>query len=211
METKQRILLKTHELFFKYGIRSVSMDDIAAQLGMSKKTLYLSYSDKEELVAEVFSKVIEGNKYRCCTDRERALDPIHEIFLAFDMVQEMFSNMNPAVLYDLEKYHPNVFTKMHEFKYGFLYQMIKSNLEKGKKEELYREDIDVEVITKYRIESIMLPFNPVIFPNNKTHLIHIQWQLIEHFLYGLSTTKGRKLIEKYKTQRAKIKFNEKYA
>jgi TetR/AcrR family transcriptional regulator, cholesterol catabolism regulator len=211
MDTKQRILLKAHELFFKYGIRSVSMDDIAAQLGMSKKTLYQSYADKEELVAEVFSTVIEGNKCRCCTDRERAVDPIQEIFLAYDMVQEMFSNINPAVLYDLEKYHPNVFTKMHDFKYGFLYDMIKTNLEQGKEQELYRDDIDVEVLTKYRIESIMLPFNPVVFPNNKTQLIHIQWQLIEHFLYGLSTTKGRKLIEKYKTQRAKIKTNEKYA
>ncbi len=208
MDPKQRILEKAHELFFRFGIRSVSMDDIAAQLGMSKKTLYQFYSDKEELVAEVFSRVIDGNKSRCCTDRDRASNPIHEIFLAYDMVQEMYSNMNPAVLYDLEKYHPNVFKKMHEFKHSFLSQIIKNNIEKGVREELYREELDVEIITRYRIESIMLPFNSVVFPNNKTHLVHIQWQLIEHFLYGLATTKGRKLIEKYKSQRVKTKTNE---
>jgi TetR/AcrR family transcriptional regulator, cholesterol catabolism regulator len=187
------------------------MDDIAGELGMSKKTLYQSYSDKEELVADVFTRVIEGNKCQCSADRERATDPIHEIFLAYDMVQEMFSNMNPAVLYDLEKYHPNVFRKMQEFKYGFLLKMIKTNLERGVSEELYRSDIDVDVLAKFRIESIMLPFNSLIFPNNKTQLVHIQWQLIEHFLHGLATSKGRKLIEKYKTQRAKIKTNEKNA
>ncbi len=208
METKQRILEKAHELFNRYGIRSVSMDDIAAQLGMSKKTVYQSYADKEELVAAVFVTVIEGNKDQCCIDRERANDPLHEIFLAFDMVQEMFASMNPAVLYDMEKYHPRVFKKMHDYKYGFLYQMIRSNLENGIREELYRPEIDVDILARFRIESIMLPFNPVIFPNNKTQLLHIQRQLLEHFLYGLATTKGRKLIEKYKTQRAKIKKNE---
>jgi TetR/AcrR family transcriptional regulator, cholesterol catabolism regulator len=210
MEPKKRVLEKANELFYRYGVRSVSMDDIAAQLGMSKKTLYQVYADKEEIVKEVFTRVIDANKHQCTCDREKASDPIHEIFLAYDMVQQMFSRMNPAVLYDLEKYHPKVAQKIQEYKYSFLYKMIKSNIEKGIVEGLYRE-MDVEVITKFRIESMMLAFNPTIFPNNNTQLVHIQWQILEHFLYGLATTKGRKLIEKYKNQRAKIKSNEKQA
>jgi len=203
MEVKERILLKAHELFNRYGVRSVSMDDIAAGLGMSKKTLYQYYADKEELVGAVFLSVIEGNKTRCLADRKKADNAIHEIFLAFDMMQEMFSQMNPVVIYDLEKYHPAVYRKFHEHKYGFLYQMIKSNLEKGIKEELYRPEIDVDVLTRFRIESIMLPFNSEVFPNNRTHLMHIEEQILEHFLYGLATTKGQKTIQKYKSQRTK--------
>jgi hypothetical protein len=77
------------------------------------------------------------------------------------------------------------------------------NLQRGIQDELYRPDIDVDVMARYRIESVMLPFNAIIFPNNRTHLIHIEQQLFEHFLYGLATTKGQKLIQKYKTQRTK--------
>jgi TetR/AcrR family transcriptional regulator, cholesterol catabolism regulator len=203
METKNRILVKSHEQFNRFGIRSVSMDDIAAALGMSKKTLYQHFSDKEELVCACFSQVMEHNQHQCLSDQQRAENPIHELFLAFDMTQEMFANMNPVVIYEMEKYHPSAYKKFQEFKYGFLYKVISNNLERGIREELYRPDIDVDVITRYRIESVMLAFNASIFPNNRTHLIHIEQQLFEQFLYGLATTKGQKLIQKYKTQRLK--------
>lgn len=203
MEVKDRILLKAHDLFNKHGVRSVSMDDMAANLGISKKTLYQYYVDKEELVSAVFIAVIEQNKTRCLEDRKKAENAIHEIFLAFDMMQEMFSKMNPIVISDLEKYHPPVYKIFHDHKYGFLYQVIKTNIEKGIKEELYRAEIDVEVMTRFRIESIFLPFNAEVFPNNRTHLVHIEQQLVDHFLYGVATVKGQKMIQKYKIQRTK--------
>jgi AcrR family transcriptional regulator len=190
MEAKERILLRAHELFNKYGIRSVSMDDIAAQLGMSKKTLYQYYTDKDELVNAVFTSIMEHNQVQCKHDRQHAENPIHEIFLAFDMVQEMFANMNPAVLFEMQKYHPSTFKKFQEYKNGFLYGMIRTNIEAGVKEELYRAEIDVDVLTRYRIHSIMLAFDPEAFPNNRTRLVHIEQQLLEHFLYGLATAKG---------------------
>jgi len=203
MEPKERILARAHELFNKYGIRSVSMDDISAGLGMSKKTLYQYFADKEELVDACFSGVMEHNRHQCLADQKRAENSVHELFLAFDMTQEVFAEMNPSVLYDLQKYHPAAYKKFHEFKYGFLYKVITNNLEKGIKEELYRPEIDVDVLTRLRIESVMLPFNGEVFPNNRTHLIHIEQQIFEHFLHGLVTTKGQKLIQKYKNQRTK--------
>lgn len=204
MEAKERILHKAHELFNRYGIRSVSMDDIAGQTGMSKKTLYQYFADKEELVGAVFSQVMEGNKKQCMLDQKRADNAVHELFLAFDMVRDMFANMNPAVLFDMEKYHPRVYQNFSEFKNTFLYQMIRANLEWGIKGELYRPEIEVDVMTRLRIGSIFLAFNPEVFPNNKTHLLHIELQIMEHFVYGLATVKGQKLIQKYKLQRTKL-------
>jgi len=209
MEAKERILLKAHELFNRYGIRSVSMDDIAAQLGMSKKTLYQYYTDKDELVKAVFTSVMEHNQSQCSIDQKRAENPIHEVFLAFDMVKEMFANMNPSILYDMEKYHPITFKKFQEYKNGFMYGLIRSNIERGMKEELYRSDIDVDICTRFRINSIMLSFDSEVYPNNRTHLVHIEQQLLELFLYGLATPKGQKLIQKYKNQRIKQQQNEK--
>ncbi|MES2882440.1 MAG: TetR/AcrR family transcriptional regulator [Bacteroidota bacterium] len=203
MEVKERILVKADDLFCRYGIRSVSMDDIAAQLGMSKKTLYQFFADKEELVNAVFTNVLDEHRTCCMADKKRAENAVHEIFLAYDMMQEMFAQINPVVIFDLEKYHPEVFRKFHDFKHNFLGQVIKSNIEGGIKQELYRPEIDVEVITRFRIESVMMPFNSSVFPNNRTHLLHIEQQILEHFLFGVVTTKGQKLIHKYKNQRTK--------
>lgn len=203
MEVKERILIKSHELFNQYGIRSVSMDDIAAQLGISKKTLYQYYTDKDELVTAVFTLVMDHNREECSENKDKAENAVHEVFMAFDMVQEMFSNMNIAVLYDMEKYHPLCYKKYLEYKNGFLYQMIRSNIERGVKEELYRSEIDVDIMTRYRIYSIMLSFNTQVFPNNRSNVVYIEQQLLEHFLNGLATAKGHKLIQKYKSQRTK--------
>lgn len=203
MEPKERILVKAHELFNRYGIRSVSMDDIAAQLGMSKKTLYQYYTDKDELVDAVFSSVMSENKKQCVHYQQCGENAVHEVFLAFDMMEEMFRNMNPFLLYDLEKYHPATFKKFQDYKNGFLYGVIKHNLEKGVREEVYRPEIDVDLLSRYRLHSIMLSFNPEVFPDNRSNLLYIEQQLIEHFLYGLATPKGQKLIQKYKNQRIK--------
>ena len=203
MEAKERILVKTNELFNRYGIRSVSMDDIAAQLGMSKKTLYQYYTDKDELVNAVFDEILNTNKAQCLECNKKGENAIHEVFLSFDVVEEMLKTMNPSLLFDMQKYHPSAFKKFDEFRNGFLYKIIKSNLDRGIKEELYREDIDTDVLSRYRLHSVVLSFNPDVFPSNKSHLVHIEQQLMDVFLYGIASAKGQKLIQKYKNQRNK--------
>jgi TetR/AcrR family transcriptional regulator, cholesterol catabolism regulator len=206
MEPKERILLKSNELFNRYGIRSVSMDDIAAQLSMSKKTLYQYFTDKGELVNAVFDLALHSNKGSCVISREKRDNAIHEIFLSFDMMREMIVNMNPSLLFDLQKYHPSAYRKYLSFKNDFLYELIRTNLEQGIEEELYRPEIDIDVMTRFRLHSVMLAFNPEVFANNKLNALYIEEQLIEHFIYGLATPKGQKLIQKYKSQRIKNKL-----
>jgi AcrR family transcriptional regulator len=179
------------------------MDDIAAQLGISKKTVYQYYTDKDELVDAVFSAVMEGNKEQCLLSRERGENAIDEVFRSFDMVKDMLANMHPSVLFDLQKYHPGTFKKFDNYRNHFLFKIIKENMEAGITEGLYREDIDTDVLSRYRLHSIMLSFDSAVFPTNKTELVYIEEQLLEHFLYGIATAKGGKLILKYKKQRTK--------
>jgi len=115
----------------------------------------------------------------------------------------MLTTMNPAVLFDMQKYHPSAFRKFLDYKNNFLYKMISANLKEGVKEELYREDIDIEILTRFRLYTVMLSFDSEVFPSNKGSLVYIEQQLLEHFLYGIATPKGQKLIQKYKTQRIK--------
>jgi AcrR family transcriptional regulator len=138
MDPKERIIVKAHELFIRYGIRSVSMDDIAAQLGMSKKTLYQYYTDKDELVNVVFDNIMSQNREQCVQCVQKGENSIHEAFLSLDMLKEMLSSMNPSVLFDMQKYHPSAFRKFQEYRNQFLYKIIKENVEKGIREEIYR-------------------------------------------------------------------------
>ena len=197
MEMRDRIKQKTDELFRSYGIKSVTMDEIATRLGVSKKTIYHSFADKDQLVDEVVGDLLIYNQNCCNKDRAKATDAIHEVFLAMEMVQQMFENMNPVILYDIERNHPATFQKFLQHKNKFLLQVIKENIERGKKEELYRSDINTEVIARVRLETMMLPFNQEIFPKNKFNLVDLEQQLIEHFLFGVATMKGHKLILKY--------------
>ena len=200
-EVQVRIRQKADELFRRYGIRSVTMDEIASQLGISKKTIYHYYADKDELVDAVAVDEIKFSQESCTKDMAMSANAIEEIFRVMEFVEVMFRNMNPSMLFDLEKYHPSGYKKFLEHKNRFLFEMIKRNLERGIKEELYRPEINVEIMTRYRLESMMIAFNPELFSPAKFNLVSLQQEIIEHFLYGLATLKGYKLILKYKRQR----------
>lgn len=208
MPNKERILLKAEELFMQYGIRSVSMDDIANNLGMSKKTLYQYFADKDELVDAVVDGHIKGIQGDCMVCRQDARDAVHEIFITMDRVMAEISNMNPMLLHDLEKFHFRAYQRFRDHKDKFLLQVIRNNIEWGMKEELYRPDINIDVMSKFRIESIMIPFNVSVFPPGKYNLATTSQLIIEHFVYGLATIKGHKLIQKYNEQRQKKISNE---
>lgn len=203
MEVKDRILGKADELFMKFGIRSVSMDDIAGQLGISKKTIYQFFADKDELVEAVVDKDLKTMQCDCLGCSVDARDAIHEIFIMLERVVEQFLNMNPMLLYDMEKFHFKAYQKFLEHKNKFLFMIIRKNMERGISEELYRPELNVEVMTRFRLECIMIPFNMTAFPPAKFNLAEVTAEIVEHYVYGLATLKGHKLIQKYKQQNQK--------
>ncbi len=200
---KERIQQKADELFNRYGIRSVTMDEIATQLGMSKKTIYQYFADKDELVDAVIADVIEFSRQVCEKDQKEAPDAIAEVFLALDMLAKIFRNMNPFIMFDLERYHPRTYKRFLEHKDRFLYQTIKQNLERGIAEGLYRPEINVEIIARFRLESILIMFNQELFKDRHFTLFQLQAEILEHFLFASASMKGYKLILKYKEERTK--------
>jgi TetR/AcrR family transcriptional regulator, cholesterol catabolism regulator len=196
-----RIKQKAHGLFMQYGLRSVSMDDIATGLGMSKKTIYQFYADKDTLVDEVMAAVFENDMICCERDRNASENAIHEIFLAIDFIVEMFKNMNPSVLYDLQKFHPASFVRFVKHKDEYLFSIVKNNLKRGIEEELYRADLKVDILARFRVESMMMPFNLEFQQKTGKNLALIEEEITLHFLYGLVSPKGYKMILKYQEKR----------
>lgn len=206
MEARERILIKAHELFNRFGIRRVTMDEIAVKTGMSKKTIYQSFENKDELVDAVLEEHVTKNLLLCGTNKSKAENAVHEIILNIDTVQELMGEMNPAIFYDLEKYHHTAFLKLYQHKNNFMFKTVKENLEWGIRDGLYREDLNIDVMTKLRLETMFLPFNQDVFPQGKYNLADVERQTLEHHLYGIATIKAHKLIDKYKQQRLKTKL-----
>lgn len=198
MDNKTRIIQEAKSLFMKLGIRSVSMDDIANHLGMSKKTIYQLFTDKDELVDNVIEADIQKIETDCIVCCELSADAIDEIFKTMEMIVVQFRNMNPMVLFDLQKYHHRSYEKFMKYKNTFLLEIINKNLIKGVKEGLYRKDIKIDILSKFRLESMMLSFNMETFPPEKYNILEVTLEIIEHFLYGLATEKGYQLIVQYK-------------
>ncbi len=205
LDTSDRIKAKAHALFMQYGLRSVSMDDIAKELRVSKKTIYQFYIDKDALVDEVMTAVFENDKVCCNAYKEKAENAVQEVFLSIDFIVDMFKEMNPSVLYDLQKFHPKSFERFVLHKDNFLYNLILSNIKIGIKEELYRADLNAEVIARYRVESMLFPLNPNFQSKLKTTMAKVEEEITLNFLYGLVTPKGYKLITKYQEQKNKNK------
>ena len=208
VETHQRIQEKAKALFTKYGIRSVSMDDIAGDLGMSKKTIYQFFADKDELVDAVVEQDIREMQTDCTYCFSESANAIDEIFMTMDRILDHFRELNPMILYDLQKFHFNSFKKFKENKDTFLLEIIRKNIQRGIQEGLYRPDLNVEVLSRYRLESMMAPFNIDVFPPSKFNLADVTLHIIEHFVFGLASLKGHNLILQYQTERTKKKKDD---
>jgi len=198
IETGERILIEAEQLFFRYGVKSITMDEIAMHLGISKKTIYQFYKDKKELVYKVVETRILKQENEMVEIAETAADPVEEILLTSDWLKNIFQNMNPFLLMEVQKYYPRAYGVFQAHRDKCIFANIYNNIKKGIESGLYRSGIDVDTIARLRMVCIDAAFNPEKFPLAKRNLNELQTQLIEHFLYGICTLKGHKLINKYK-------------
>lgn len=206
---KVRIRQYATRLFMQYGIRSVSMDDIAEALGSSKKTLYNYYSDKNSLVEDVVDAILKYNSEKCIIEKRNASNAIEEAFLAIDHTEELFKRMNPLLLFDLKKYHLRAYKRFIDYKNEYLYKILKENINWGIKDGLFREDLNVEVVSRFRMESTLIIFMPDFYSKVDGGMAAANRELFQLFLYGMATPKGYELIAKYQQDKTKKPINDK--
>ena len=198
MEPKDRILKGAEELFFMYGIKSITMDDIAKHLGISKKTIYQFYSDKNEVVETLMTQRLKKNECEFQNIAKESVNVIEEVFEMMKHVGVIFSQMNPNLFYDLQKYHPKAWKLFKKFKEECIERMVEESVKHGIKQGLVRADINTKIVTRLRMEEVEMGFNPQAFPPDKFKIVDVQLALLDHFLHGICTLKGHKLINKYK-------------
>ncbi len=197
---KDRILGGAEELFMKYGVRSVSMDDIARHLSMSKKTLYQYFADKDEIVTMVVGSHMEKDEMQYASFRENSKNAIDELVKISGCMKREFQKLNPSLLFDLQKYHARAWSVWMGHKQVNIKASIARNLKQGIEEGYFRPDINIDVLAIARLEMIQFTFDEHIYPVEKYSLPEVNSQLFEHFVYGILTDKGRKVYEKYKQE-----------
>lgn len=198
---EERIIVGARELFMKFGIKSLNMDDIARELGVSKKTIYQFVNDKNDLVDRAFAQVIQEE---CCEVKDltdKGLNAIDELFELSRFIVHMLSQVHPSIHYDLVKYHPEVFRKRKSQQQDMVYEVMHQNLEKGKKEGLYREDLKTDIIAKIYIARMDMFFDGETFPPHETNFSEVYMESFRYHIRGIASDKGVKyLVEKVKKE-----------
>ncbi len=198
MESKEKILKGVEELFFKYGIKNITMDEIARHLSISKKTIYQFFKDKDEVVHSLMLQTLEDDKCRIKSAKDNSKNVVEEVLKMMEEMREMFGRINPVLFYELHKFHPLTWRIFQDFKSTFILDMVESSLKRGQKEGYIRPDINIKILARMRVEMVEQAMKGEMFPHELYNVLDVQLALTEHFLYGVCTLKGHKLINKYK-------------
>jgi len=194
----ERIIQGGEDLFMQAGIKSVTMDDIAKHLGMSKKTIYTFFNDKNELVIALMKKKLNEDKCHIQSIIHNSSNVIEEMINMMKCSEEIFSRINPIVIHDMQKYHPDAWIEFQKFKADVLIKTLEELLKKGIQQGFVRDDLDVKILAKMRVNQVEMGFNTAIFPVSKFSTWKVQYQLMEHFNYGICTLRGHELLDQHK-------------
>jgi TetR/AcrR family transcriptional regulator, cholesterol catabolism regulator len=200
----ERILEGSSELFLQAGIKSVTMDDIAKHLGMSKKTIYQFFKDKNELVTALIKQRLQDDEDEMTEMLNKSGNVIEGMINMMKCSEEIFARANPIVIHDLQKYHPEAWKVFQEFKAGVIVRTLEELLGKGIKQGFIRPELDVKVLARMRMMQVEAGFNVSIFPLNEFNPWQVQREMMEHFNYGICTIKGYKLLNEYKNIHAEV-------
>ncbi len=195
-DTKTRITIAARELFFKYGIKSITMDDVAKHLGMSKKTVYQYFSDKDAIIENLMNLYLAEHQLNFERFSREAKNPIEEILEMMKHLGVMFESINPIIFYELQKYHPSAWKLFTDFKENCALKGISENLQRGVDQGLYRKSVNPHVMSRLRMAQVEWAMNPDAVPAGTITIAHLQLTLLEHFLHGICTIKGHRLINK---------------
>ena len=187
---------RVESLFFRYGIKSLTMDDVAAELGISKKTLYQMVESKDDLVLKVLSHHVGCRKDKCISMASTASNAIEEIFIVLQTNSQVLDQMKSNVINDLQKYHREAWLMIRKFHNEFVLKVIRENMVRGRNEGLYREDFDIDVISRLHLGAAFLLFDEQLFPEGSTKRVILFKEYMMHYLHGIVSPKGLTYLKK---------------
>ncbi len=205
MEITEEIIHRSEQLFMKLGIRSVSMDDISRELGISKKTLYQHFENKDSLVEAVIASHILRAKdgiEGICKQAGNALEEIRNIGV---FIMASIKDVSPSTLYDLQKYHYRSWVLFRQKQDRQVIGSIMKNIERGVSEGLYRKDLTPEIIAKIYAKAANMIVEEISNAQSSFSRRQLIWELHNYHIHAIATPKGLELWKQYNSE---IQYND---
>ncbi len=197
IQMEDKILEKAEGLFLRYGIKSVSMDDLSGELGISKKTLYQTISNKGEIIEKLLRNHMEETHHCMNEICACSSDAIHAILGIGQYVVSKLRCVSPMVIFDLKKYYRELWDAMETGHRNFIFSLIKGNIERGKREGLYRKEVNADIISKLYVGMTTMVSDRDLFPTEKYDQEVLFKQHITYHLHGVLSLKGMQLLAFY--------------
>ncbi len=199
MDVRVKIMHSAIELFKQYGFKSVTMDDVARRSGISKKTLYQHFDNKNTIVTDSMVWYKDTICERCDAlqaEAENAVEGFVKIKASFD---NLYKEVNPLIIFELQRFYPDGYEQFRKNMERDV-ATVKRNLDQGILEGNYRAEINTEILSRFHMESCMMVMMPNMIVHDRFDLRLVNMTIMEHFMYGIMTPKGEKLYRKYKEQ-----------
>ncbi len=197
MDESYKILEEAKQLFMRIGIKSVSMDDIAQILRISKKTIYKCFKDKQDLVNRVIEEKINFEKSTLKKYANSDKNAIQRMIDFSRYISQSKKNLNPTMIYDMQKFYPDQWAKMEEFRTDYFKETIKNNLKNGIKSGLFRSDLNADLIALMYITLVSGMVKQFTSAENNYQFQTIHFQMVSYHLHGICTEKGRTYLKQH--------------
>lgn len=197
---KENIILKSCDMFLTHGFKSVTMDEIASEMGISKKTIYQHFSNKNDLVEEVSSYLFETISNGIDQIYELDKDPIEELFLIKDFVLKNLKDENASPIYQLQKYYPKIHKTLMGKQFEKMQDCVVGNIKKGIEQELFRKNLNPDLIIRFYYAGMSSLKDVELFDPNIFNTKLVQTEYLEYHLRGICSEKGIKKLEELITK-----------
>ena len=192
---KSIIVDKATELFLNLGFKSVTMDEIASAMGISKKTIYTHFATKSHLVEEVAYNVFHTISQGIFEIQAHEENPILEMYEVKRFVMTFLKDEKSSPQYQLQKFYPKIFRDLKQKQFGFMQSCIKENLRKGIEQHLFRASIDIDFIARIYFHGMMATKDRDLFPLQQFSMNELTDYYLEYHLRGIATEKGLKQLD----------------
>lgn len=198
--SKENLINSSKELFLKYGVKSVSMDDIAKFLGISKKTIYNFVSNKSNLVLEVLKIIVKEEKETIEEINKQSVNAIDEMAAIARYILQFLRKMKPTLTYDLQKYHSESWSFVETEHLAFIEKVIRRNLTRGKIEGLYKSSLNEDILSKLYMNMARILVDEHAFPSSEYDRPMVYENFFHYHMGGVMNEKGVKELQKYMTK-----------
>lgn len=189
-EKMQLILGKARNVFVRCGFRNVTMDDVCREMGISKKTLYQHVSDKADLVAKTVKNEIERDKAAVDEITRKYLNPIDELYEITKYVANAFKQLHPATIYEMQKYYPEAWDLIQNYKDGYLVKIVMNNIRRGQEMGIYYKDVIPEIVSRLYAEKLDLLTDIGRRPDPEFAAPAFFFETLKYHIRGISNANG---------------------